>query len=109
MASGGRFWMADKVDGPLKIKFETIFNIVAGAADLLDNAAWAFSPQADDIIMPFCLGLLHMAFCRSVTGFTLHAITARFRVAPLGTRSGNKAIEPVGLGGVISFQGGMQG
>ena len=101
--------MADTVDGPLKIKFGTIFNIVAGAAYLFDNAARAFGPQPDDIVVPFCLGLLHMALCRSVTGFTLHAITARFRVAPLSTRSGNKAIEPVGLCGVISFQGGMQG
>ena len=101
--------MADKVDGPLKIKFGTIFNIVAGSADLLDNAVWAFSPQPDDIVVPFGIGLLHMALRRSVTGFTLYAIMARFRVASIRTRSGNKAIEPVGLCGVISFQGGMQG
>ena len=101
--------MADKVDGPLKIKFGTIFNIVAGAAYLFDNATRAFRAQPDDIVVPFGIRLLHMALCRSVTGFTLHAVTARFRVAPLRTRAGNKAIEPFGLWGLISFHSGMRG
>ena len=101
--------MADKVDGPVKIKFGTIFNIVAGAAYLLDNAIRTFSAKPDDIVVPFGIRLLHMALRRSVTGFTLHAITARFRVAPLSAQAGNRAVQFFGLCGIISFQGGMQG
>ncbi len=69
----GRLWVADHVNCLVKVKFRTIFSTVAGAADLLDNAAWTFTPQTDDIAVSLGLRLLHMTLSRTMTGFTLHS------------------------------------
>ena len=101
--------MADKVDCMVKVKFGTIFSTMAGAAYLLDNAIRAFRTKPDDIAVSFGIGLLHMALSRSVTGFTLHTIALRFRVAPVCSKAGNKAVEPVGLCAIVCAQGCVRG
>ena len=101
--------MADLVDRLVKIKFGTIFNRVTGAAYLFDNAAWTFTPQSDDIAVPLGLRLLHMTFSRTMTGFTLHAVSARFRVASVCTQPGNSAVELIGARSIICVHGGMCG
>ncbi len=107
--SGGGFRVADRIDGPIKIKSRVILRSVTGTANLLHNTARALSAQTDNKAVAFGLGLLNMALARTVTGLALHARAALCRVATLSVDAGHKTIQFAGCCIAVRLQTGMRG